>query len=70
MKIKVVKDVGSTADLGPIAWLCLPPNSELTITIPCLRANAEFLCYIASCNSRMLIPSNLDYARAEAEIRR
>ena len=30
-------------ELGPISWLCLPPNSALTNTIPRLRASAEFL---------------------------
>ena len=28
---------------GQISWLCLPPNSALTNTIPGLRARAEFL---------------------------
>ena len=30
-------------NMGPISWLCLPPNSALTIAIPRLRASAEFL---------------------------
>ena len=52
-------------DQGPISWLCLLPNSALTITIPRLRASAEFL---PCCKRR--IPSNAEYARAEAKIRR
>ena len=30
-------------DQGPISWLCLPPNSALTVTIPRYFASAEFL---------------------------
>ena len=53
-------------DLGPISWLCLLPNSALTITIPLLRASAEFLRL--PCKRRM--SSNVEYARAEAKIPR
>ena len=53
-------------DLGPISWLCLLPNSALTITIPRLRASAEFLHL--PCKRRM--SSNVEYARAEAKIPR
>ena len=48
---------------GQILWLCLPPKSALTISIPRLRASAEFMRW--PCMSRM--PSNAEYAPAAAK---